>query len=547
MLDAMNSICLQITRFTNTSYCISITSQMNFMYKNLLSQNQLLKHLKFHRSKRGLFDGIGTAFKWLIGTLDENDAQDFNSKISFLQNNTQKVIEKFNAQTIIMKNALSTLYSHDKEIALHLNNIKNQTLNLKNDVNTLKNLLKQELVKEQQVKIQMHFNELSTSVVITTFLMKDQIDHIADILLSTSDNRIHPSILNPNDLVEELRNAHLPLSDASTTIYALENDNAFKLLKLITMHAYILDSFVLFKFDLPLVSRDNFALHKISSIPEVLNSTSYLEMIVDHKFIGVNEFKYILLTMHELQTCTILDNSMYLCEYEHPIYKSPSNPSCEYQLYLDGNAMLCKRAVMKLNHEIWIPLFKKNVWVYVLPNITNVFLNCNKSKEKITLKNTGILRVNKTIEGNCKIITDQIVIQIFKEYPIDFNFTMFHTDNVDMTKDTPKLFHNQSETLNFTEYDIKVLKDLNFNKDIEKEVNSLNKIDYIDFHDIHHYTVIYCVLVIGIIIVSFMYYKKKQKEKVSKCALQNVSIATPQNIQNHSAQNMLNEPIYGSV
>lgn len=61
---------------------------MTYLYNKLLKELSGITFYKQNRQKRGLFDIIGSSFKFLFGTLDENDRVKINEKIDLIAENS---------------------------------------------------------------------------------------------------------------------------------------------------------------------------------------------------------------------------------------------------------------------------------------------------------------------------------------------------------------------------------------------------------------------------------------------------------------------------
>jgi hypothetical protein len=109
---------------------------LRFIELQIIQLNKKLEtiaHLTEHtvhtsRQRRGLFNGISTGLKWLIGAPDANDAEFYSAAIKTLQNKNRETLTLMRQQIHIMNSAIIS-YNNSvqsfKEIETKLNaNIK---------------------------------------------------------------------------------------------------------------------------------------------------------------------------------------------------------------------------------------------------------------------------------------------------------------------------------------------------------------------------------------------------------------------------------------
>jgi hypothetical protein len=127
-------ICKKCENFNGQAY--SCNRSLRFIELQIIQLNKKLEtiaHLTEHtvhtsRQRRGLFNGISTGLKWLIGAPDANDAEFYSVAIKTLQNKNRETLTLMRQQIHIMNSAIIS-YNNSvqsfKEIETKLNaNIK---------------------------------------------------------------------------------------------------------------------------------------------------------------------------------------------------------------------------------------------------------------------------------------------------------------------------------------------------------------------------------------------------------------------------------------
>lgn len=165
---------------------------------SVLRDYSAISHLISDRNKRSAwFGAIGSAFKQIIGTMDENDTIRYNNAIQSLDNKN-KTLASLLKDNILMTNVAINNYNE----TLRVININEARLNsvidsLNIGVNNLSNISSTLYVKSKLNEI---YNKLSSSL----FALSFKVENIVNSLMFTKSHSIHPSVITPKELYEEL-------------------------------------------------------------------------------------------------------------------------------------------------------------------------------------------------------------------------------------------------------------------------------------------------------------------------------------------------------
>lgn len=143
-----------------------------------------VKTLIPHRQRRGLFNFIGTTFKWLYGSMDDNDRQDIEDHLKTVDTNSHNVIENLNSQVKINRNFNETFTKLKETILSDRTKILNQVNEIKNYNNVL------------------YRQTIYTDFVLKLKILQDNIEHIQDNIASARLGIIHSNILTNEEIVE---------------------------------------------------------------------------------------------------------------------------------------------------------------------------------------------------------------------------------------------------------------------------------------------------------------------------------------------------------
>lgn len=169
ILDLINDLSTNIDKLHEDDKQILLTElkHLKNKVKTLISWN--------NRQKRGLINVVGSAQKWLFGTMDEKDRLDIEDHFKILDINNQDAITTLNQQVIINENfnktfkQLKNIIEKDRKIILEKVNSQ----------------LYQYIYYDQIFKIQ---------------LLKGRIEHIQDNIASARYGIFHPNILTDEEI-----------------------------------------------------------------------------------------------------------------------------------------------------------------------------------------------------------------------------------------------------------------------------------------------------------------------------------------------------------
>lgn len=137
---------------------------------------------KGHRDRRGLINAGGRLYKWLFGTMDDDDRQEISEHLSIIDQNSHNSINTLNKQ-IIINNSINKSLEHLKvAVESDRKEIETSFVEIKKSNNEF---IKRLFYLDQLAKLK---------------TLDHKIDQIQDNIVSAKNNIIHPSILTTQEI-----------------------------------------------------------------------------------------------------------------------------------------------------------------------------------------------------------------------------------------------------------------------------------------------------------------------------------------------------------
>lgn len=521
--------------------CSNVLSPLEILYHNTNSNYLSLSHLTINntsnsRFKRSAWFGIGgPILKQLFGSLDEDDAKAFTDAINANQDDQRHLASLMKQNIHVISSTISSFNNtiqrlNHNEVALNENMAKLDSI--LETISTSTNKL------EASSHLAMTFSALESSLMILNFNLKDLIDSI----LFGKQNLVHPSILSPMQLLNELnsrnndivRNFPIPLS----------LDNIHILIDIADVLSFISENKLVFVVKIPLVLLIDYNLYHVYALPtphDITSPNSFALISPSTKYLAITEDKLTYSTMNDLSECKIIKNNFHLCKLGN-IQSSVSNPICEvliFSEYLKDIPDSCGYKVIFGNVDIWQKLMN-NKWIYVQSDIAKLSVNCNGNIVDHDVIGTGILTVPKNCKAYHKLLqfvpSDEYETKVYIPSP---NFNIIDDDccsKIKVNKSIPyltpiKLSHINLDSLQYATHKLNQFND------------ELTKIENQPYHIKYGYYFSILTTLLSLSVFSYLFYKlyscfrSKRRTTTSGCCVQifNKCYSKPQsNIRSRS-------------
>lgn len=514
-----------------TSECDSFNKTVTDSIQNIRFQDDLILDMlgiDTHsvREKRALINAIGTISKTLFGTLDADDAKYYDDQIEKLkldQNHLSKLLKR---QTSILQNTVHLLNSTINSKASKY--FGNFSIKINEIVSTLNRLSKNDTEFKEKEELIVKIDELVSILNMILMSFKFNQSNLLDIILYAERGILHPLVISPVSLVNELSKLQAYLDGLSFPINPVV-ENMHILYNLVKTNVYYLNGKISFVILIPLIDPRIYDVLKVSSLPILISNSTYIFVVPQNNYLAIYAVKqhYFLLDRLEISECNKIFVDNYICKQQKPIYLVHLHGGCEANLFSPTTTIpeSCEKRLMKLNHSIFIQLASANTWLYVIPSEEIIDINCKLTSQRISIKlnNTGVLYV----DSNCTAYTRSMILKPHQQFssnilinyipPLDlkqvinFNISSYKAQELSLLSTPIIIGTNDLKTLSKLGQDIQLLQ--------KEEDSNDYKNSNINIHNILSYSLI-SVIVIALVLY-FIFKTKifrnifKRKNKVS--------------------------------
>ena len=351
-----------------------------------------------------------------------------------------------------------------------------------------------------------------------------EIQTILSTILFAKRNALHPKIISPKQLLNELLIATRYLPQNRHFPYALLSQNTEGIINLIDIKVFRINNLLVFVISNPLTVDEVYDLYKLIPFPVRIVNNQFVYIKPKENYLILNEQRTFFSLLPEIDRCKPIHPELFICQIDTPIFSRIKNRYCEVEL-LSKQAMNindCDLRVINLQNEIWEKLHHFNTWVYIAPNDTELRIICPNETLEIPINNTGML----TLNSDCWAATPSV--QLFPS-PTQFKERFYSIiPKLNMTEvlapyktEITNYIKNNRETLSNSVQNFNDLRETGIN------IHLLMKDKTIVISNFNNYTVLIICVSASITCISvllYCFFKKKRSPKVK----QDKDVETPQ-------------------
>lgn len=405
--------------------CYNVLNPLESLFSNVQNKYMSLSHItdneNSHKVKRSAWFGIGgPILKQLFGSLDEDDAKAFTDAINAVQDDQRHLASISKENIHIMSSTIASFNSTISKLNANENVLNKNIQNLGKILDTIsENTNKLEVVTH----LSMIFSALESSLMLLNFNLRD----LNDAILFGKQNIVHPSVLSPTQLYNELNSKNndvilgLPLH--------LSLDNIHKIIDVAEISSFISNEKLIFAIKIPLVpSLVEYNLYHIYSLPtphDINKPNTFALITPSAKFLAITQDKLLYSMLQDLSECKVINSNYYLCKLVN-VQSSVGNPICETIILTEHVKRIpdsCSYKLILGEIDLWQRLVN-NKWIYVQSDVTKLSINCNGNLEDHDIIGTGILRLPKHCKAYHKLLqfipAQEFETKIYIPHP-DFN------------------------------------------------------------------------------------------------------------------------------
>lgn len=334
------------------------------------------------RNKRGLVNTIGTGLKTLFGTMDSDDAEYYNEKISTLDSNQHRVYQLEKDQLTVVKNTLSDVTHTFRDFKMNQDTI----IKTQDYLEQLQNLSNKQIVSIQE-QMDCHYKVIGALQIIE-LTCRDVDSLVNDLYVgidSMRNNKLSTLLVDPDSLIKNLRDIEKHLRTRSTLPIVVTPETIHEYYSLIRVTAWIVNGHILrFFLNIPLRQSERvFTLYEVMALPTRTVSASeqplftFVQSQVDYIAVSRDEQRFIQMSQRQIDQCR--GESIKLCLNPNIVNNVISGQeTCEMAYYhnIQPPKDVCETRIAYLPTSIWTELGDTNQWIFVLPREEILTITC---------------------------------------------------------------------------------------------------------------------------------------------------------------------------
>lgn len=338
--------------------------------------------VKSPRRKRGLINSIGFGLKTLFGTMDSDDAEYYNEKISTIDSNQHRVYQLEKDQLTLVRRTL-------KEVSYTLTDVKdNQNTIIKTQLllEELQNLTQSNFeTYKEQLEV---YNKIVSALQVIE-LSAREIDEIVTELYLAIDSMRHTFLsillITPDDLAKYLKDISVYLKSGSTLPIIVTNQTIHEYYELIQVTALLVDNHILrFFLNVPLaLSARPFDMYEIYPLLTPMSETNYslctfIQPHMNFLAISNDETRFLPMTQEQLKN-NCKGNKIKICFGPNVVNNIINGlETCEiaYFKQLNPPENSCDHRMIYLFTSAWIEIKQTNQWMFTLPKEELITVTC---------------------------------------------------------------------------------------------------------------------------------------------------------------------------
>lgn len=461
--------------------------------ENLIEQIVPTQHLQ--RNRRGLFNPLGSFIKCITGNLDQTDAEQIDAKIKNLQENQNKLrIDAINQITLL-----------DSTI----NKFKTIISNITHNESILKTRILQ--IEETIKKVEIHQTDLHEyylifNIINQVTLMYQSIYNILDkievAITFAKINVPHNSIIDPNDLLKEIKDIHNHLSSDKLPLEA-NSQNILNFERILVIKSFQKGFNIVFILELPLVESETYQYFNLYPLP-IPNNQSFFANIPYKPYLALSSRRYAYMD----QRCSEIQSQNYLCKRTRTA-SVEDNPSCAVQLIRHNTNITSCHPIEAQLHEIQSTQIIDGKWLITVPTRTISTINCQKSVDNTPLYGSYLLES----PIGCQVRIKSTTFETYKPNRLTFSKVSLPIMNLNLVKQHQSISYNPP-TMDLNYVNLKATKEIE--KKLEEQKEDLQEMTTTIYVSRTSFWTILLYIIILLTIIYLLYYKFVKKSKKSK-------------------------------
>uniref|UniRef100_A0ABD2W9U3 Uncharacterized protein n=1 Tax=Trichogramma kaykai TaxID=54128 RepID=A0ABD2W9U3_9HYME len=385
---------------------------------------------------------IGSASKFLFGTLTEEDGLKYEQQIQDLSDKQLQLVKIAKDDSHLVHNKLNEM---EEKMTNKWSDINASLKQLNKTAKDIYDLSSQWYRWSYETDANFVLNEIESLL----NLFDDTLQSIHSIVTYCKVNLLHPDLVSSEQLHRIIRQIEDHDSDVEFPM-PIMTARIEKLSNIASINMGFRDNKLIVKVTVPLLEKYPTFLYKMHSVPipqELLTSRVSASIKPKSKYIAVNDHSnyYSLLNEENLHNCKEIGNRK-ICPKEHLMIEAHTEADCEYMLLHRPSIVNISNCDIILTHDskdTWEFLSSINGWLYSVKNKESLLINCGEKQEYLQIQGIGILR----IKPKCKATFRRMSINSFQGIGESIQFFYIPNIGINITHLDPNIPEKIAEIL----------------------------------------------------------------------------------------------------
>ena len=406
-------IAFKVEIHTHVSLLRQISESVRLKFKEITADT---KKYDF-RTKRGLFNGVGTIWKTITGNLDASDGEYYNECIEKVSRDEREVQNLLKNQISVTTSVIKTFNNTVQKLQIDEETFNKDILEVQNIVF---NISEHMLIYESQIKV----INLCESLMESYIFLESYINDILNAITFARVKILHSSIITPIDLITSLQEISRSLIKNNLPLPTYSS-NIAQYLEIIELDAYQSDAKVIFVLKIPLTNPETYTLYHLYPIPILDNRTGLHHILpTTEKYIARDDDSLLYIILRNLDNCKPLGTTTRICSDVLP-YPIDSEAICEAQLLkqLTKLPATCQTSLL-LARDYHVQELSDNYWLITVSDDLPVTIKCGNRDIVTQIIITNSLL---TLQPECNAFIGST--RVHARYPVDKHKTVTYQNH----------------------------------------------------------------------------------------------------------------------
>lgn len=470
----------QITLLKEQSELIQQFSHKHLMRKRRgWSDNDAIPSLSgetLKRSKRGWINIVGSGFKTVTGLMDNDDSERIQQQVQLLNDSFHHTMKMMADQTSIQDITQNIIKNDEVKVSKQFTVVKNEILELRN------------ITLEAS-----HFDALSVQALSVIENNRERISAIIDLITQVRHGHVSTVLITPHQLSNNLDELTNEIDKRLMIPGDGLKENLVHLYKLINAEISMGKQNLIIKLGIPLIEQETYDMFHIIPVP-FQNDNSEMQIIqTTSQYICINnrQDKYYMVSNEEKVACKAFFDGMVICEQKHMLFNTYNGSAeCEMAIFSHSSKSISPRCTtMRLSSEqVWSKLHATNTFLFTTKTKTIFNIICENGTMVCHAKGSGIIQMRPRCilqTSNYEIVSDNDITV----GEINIIIPQINISEILIELTPTSTVEYEQDNMQQDEY----MTDLQHA--IQQQKKQLENIPNYHPHNIHHYTMVYALLI----------------------------------------------------